>query len=247
MVSCSTRVSSGLKIDRMPLRTVFLDAGGVLVHPNWERVSAALRQHGVEVAAQALAAAEPLAKRRLDVPRTIHSTNDASRGWLYFDLVLEGAGIPRSEATTAALVELHAYHMTNNLWESVPDGVTGALSALLARDLTLVVVSNANGTLREHMRRLALDSYFACILDSNEEGVEKPDPRIFERALAKSGANAATTIHVGDLYEIDVAGARAAGLRPVLLDERGLYDDADCARVRSLAELVEKVEGGAFD
>jgi putative hydrolase of the HAD superfamily len=78
-------------------------------------------------------------------------------------------------------------------------------------------------------------------------GFEKPDPRLFASALAKSGADAASTIHVGDLYEIDVVGARAAGLRGVLLDEAGLYEEADCPRVRSLLELRQKIGDGAFD
>ena len=45
--------------------TVFLDAGGVLIFPNWDRVSATLARHGVQVTADALAAAEP--------PREAHS------------------------------------------------------------------------------------------------------------------------------------------------------------------------------
>jgi len=45
-------------------------------------------------------------------------------------------------------------------------------------------------------------------------------------------------VYAGDIYSIDVVGARAAGLRPVLVDEGGLYPDADCPRVRSLAELA---------
>ena len=231
----------------MPLETVFLDAGGVLVHPNWERVAAALDRHGVRVEPRALAAAEAVAKRRLDVDATVNATNDASRGWLYFDLVLEAAGIGRSEATAAALADLHAFHMTNNLWEHVPPGVREVLGALGNDGLRLVVVSNANGTLREHFRRIDLDRYFACVLDSCDEGVEKPDPRLFEIALARSGANPQRTIHVGDLYHIDVVGARAAGLRGVLLDERGLYAEADCHRVRSLQELQQQIRDGVFD
>ena len=43
---------------------------------------------------------------------------------------------------------------------------------------------------------------------------------------------------MGDIYQVDVVGARAAGLRAVLVDEAGLYPDADCPRVRSLAELA---------
>jgi FMN phosphatase YigB (HAD superfamily) len=46
---------------------------------------------------------------------------------------------------------------------------------------------------------------------------------------------------------VDVVGARAAGLRGVLLDEAGLYPDADCPRVRSLAELVDRIAEGMFD
>ena len=101
----------------MPLRTVFLDAGGVLIHPNWIRVSAALEKQGVHVDASTLAAAEPGAKRQLDAARVVGGTTDASRGWLYFDLVLEGAGIQTSAATAAALAELHEYHSRQNLWE----------------------------------------------------------------------------------------------------------------------------------
>jgi putative hydrolase of the HAD superfamily len=228
------------------LRTVFLDAGGVLVYPNWTRISSTLEERGVRVTSSALAAAEPFAKRRLDSTSTVHSTTDARRGWMYFDFVLEAAGIPASDATKDALVELHAYHMQHNLWEYVPDRVPAALTALRGMGLQLVVVSNANGTLREHFRRLKLDTYFDCILDSCEEGVEKPDPRLFRIALQKSRAAAASTIHVGDLYEVDVVGARAAGLRGVLLDEGGLYTDADCPRVQSLDELGTQIASQTF-
>ena len=55
----------------MAIQTVFLDAGGVLVNPNWDRVSETLARHGVDVAAAALAAAEPHAKRRIDTGDTI--------------------------------------------------------------------------------------------------------------------------------------------------------------------------------
>ena len=229
------------------LKTVFLDAGGVLMFPNWSRVEEALARQGVSVAAAALSRAEPLARKQIDDRGTIGTTTDASRGWLFFDLILEQAGIARSPQTAGALIELHAYHQANNLWELVPDGVPPALAALRARGLTLVVVSNANGTLRAHMDRIGLSGHFDCIIDSCEEGVEKPDPRLFEIALARAGARPESTIHVGDIYQVDVVGARAAGVRPVLLDETDLHRDADCLRVRSLAELVALVEGGNFD
>ena len=151
-----------------------------------------------------------------------------------------------SDATAEALRELHAYHTASNLWEYVPPDVAPALRALRGLALRLVVVSNANGTLQTHMRRIGLAEYFDHVLDSAEEGVEKPDPRFFEIALDRSGASKASTVHVGDLYHVDVVGARNAGLRAVLLDEADLRPDADCPRVRSLGELVTRVKEGAF-
>lgn len=223
------------------IRTVFLDAGGVLVFPNWTRVSDALARQGVDLSPAALAAADPHARRQLDSGGTIKATTDAGRGWLYFNLVLAAAGIPVSEATDAALAELHEYHRTTNLWEYVPDAVVPALQALRAGGLRLVVVSNANGTLRAKFEQLGLSVHVDCLLDSCEFGVEKPDPRLFEIAMEKSGATADSTVHVGDLYHVDVLGARAAGLRGVLYDEAGLYEGVDCPRVRTLAELVALV------
>jgi len=222
----------------MPIQTVFLDAGGVLVNPNWTRVSNELDRHGVRVAPAALAAAEPRAKKRIDTGDTVRATNDQQRGWTYFNLVLTEAGVPLTEATAAALADLHAYHQTHNLWETVPDEVAPALAALRARGFRLVVLSNANGTLHRAFDRLGLTGAFDVIFDSHREGVEKPDPRFFRIALERSGADAATTMHVGDLYHVDVEGARGAGLTPALLDVAGLYPECDCLRVRSLTELL---------
>jgi putative hydrolase of the HAD superfamily len=228
------------------IETVFLDAGGVLVFPNWTRVSDTLARHGVQVDASALAAADPRAKQRLDLGDTIQATNDSERGWLYFNLVLTEAGVPLSDRTHAALAELHAYHMTSNVWETVPHDVPRTLERLRASGLRLVVVSNANGTLHTVFGRLGLAARVDVMLDSYREGVEKPDPRLFDLALARAGARRETTIHVGDLYHVDVVGARAAGLRAVLLDAAGLYDAYDCARVRTLEELADRLANGSL-
>jgi putative hydrolase of the HAD superfamily len=227
----------------LDVKTLFLDAGGVLCHPSWVRVSAALATEGVEISAAALAAAEPLAKRDIDRATVIKATDDAKRGWLYFNKVLEHAGVPLSDSTDAALAVMREYHGSRNLWEYVPDDVKPALARFRELGLTLVVVSNANGRLRHLFDRLELTSYFDVVLDSYEWAVEKPDPRLFQIALEQSGGTAATTAHVGDLFHIDIAGARAAGLREgVLIDPHDLYPDADCRRVRTLTEIATSIE-----
>jgi HAD superfamily hydrolase (TIGR01509 family) len=221
-----------------PLRTLFLDAGGVIIDPNWERVAQALRDRGVAVTGAELRAAEPHAKRAIDDVLHVRATDDSARGLDLFRLVLERCGIPPSAATDAALTEVRGYHARHNLWETVIDGAVPALEALRAAGFVLVVVSNANGRLHALLERVELLRHFDVVIDSYVEGVEKPDPRLFEIALARAGAEAQTTLHAGDLYQIDVVGARAAGLRQALIDPAGLYPDADCPRFASLAELA---------
>ena len=223
----------------MAIETVFLDAGGVLVFPNWTRVSAALARRDFFGTPDALAVAEFRAKRRLDLGETISATDDHSRGWLYFNLTLEEAGVTPTAATDAAIEELREYHGAENLWESVPADVVPTLERLRAEGLTLVVVSNANGRLRHLFDRVALTPRVDVLFDSFEEGVEKPDPRLFEIALERAGARRETTVHVGDLYHVDVVGARAAGLNAILIDIAGLYGGYDCPRIRSFAELPD--------
>jgi HAD superfamily hydrolase (TIGR01509 family) len=223
------------------LKTLFLDAGGVLIYPNWERVSGTLRRHGVHVDPEALSAAEPHAKRAIDEGTHIQSTTDAQRTWLYMDLVFEHAGIQPSEAVNRAVRELAAYHAEHNLWEHVGDDVVPALARLRAAVPTLVVVSNANGVLHRLFDRVGLTRYFDVICDSCVEKVEKPDPRYFQLALERSASRPESTTMVGDLYHVDVVGARNAGLDAILLDPMGLYADVDCERVPTLASLADTV------
>ena len=224
----------------MPITTLFLDAGGVLCHPNWSRVSAALADVGVTVSVEALQRAEPYAKKDIDHAVIVPGgTTDASRGWIYFDKVLEHAGIPPSTATRAACPSSTTTTAPRTCGKTFPGEVKPTLAALRELKLTLVVVSNANGRLRYLFDRVGLTAAFDVVLDSHEWGVEKPDPRLFQIALEQAGATAAKTIHVGDLFHIDVVGARSAGLRDaVLLDAAGLYPHVDCPRIASLAELV---------
>jgi len=225
------------------IETVFLDAGGVLVYPNWDRVADTFARHGLIVDAGVLRRVEPAARFAIDNPRA-DTITDADRGGRYFNHVLDSAHVPRGAPRSAALDEVYAYHTEHNLWEQVPDDVRPALERLRAAGLKLAVASNANGVLERCLNRLDLTKYFDIVCDSALEGVEKPDPRFFRLLLARTGARAETTLHVGDLYHIDVLGARGAGLRAVLLDRDDLYAGFDAERVTSLHEVVAIVSSG---
>lgn len=225
----------------VPIETVLLDAGSVVVHPNWDRVSATLARHGVRVEAETLRQADPHARFQIDDATRVAASSDADRGSQFFDLVFARAGVPVDVRVRAAIDELWAYHSEHNLWEYVPPEVVPALDRLAALGVTLAIASNANGVLARMFDRVGLTRYFHAICDSCVEGVEKPDPRFFRVVLERAGGRPETAIHVGDLYHVDVVGARSAGVRPVLLDPHGLYRDYDVERVRSLDELVTLV------
>jgi putative hydrolase of the HAD superfamily len=75
-----------------------------------------------------------------------------------------------------------------------------------------------------------------AVVTSAEVGVAKPDPEVFHRALALAGVGPEAAVHVGDSPDNDVAGARAAGVRPVLVSRRS-STPADVEVIRSLTEL----------
>lgn len=109
-----------------------------------------------------------------------------------------------------------------------------ALAELRALGLRLVVASNWDCSLPGRLAEVGLLELVDAVVTSAEVGAAKPDARIFHAALERAGCEAAEALHVGDSAENDVAGARAAGLRALLLDRSGEGGDGT---VTSLAEL----------
>ena len=225
----------------MSIELLSLDAGGVLVFPNFERISDTFARHGIEVSPEALRAADPHGRFAVDTAEGVAGTNDADRGSMHFRVMLERAGVAPDIPIRHVLDDLWSYHSEHNLWEYVPSDVIPALERLAATGVTLAIGSNANGIIHRVFERSGLRRYFSVICDSHVEGVEKPDRRFFEILVARAGGRPETTLHVGDLYHVDVIGARRAGLHALLLDAHGLYEGFDVERIRHLAELPDLV------
>jgi putative hydrolase of the HAD superfamily len=96
-----------------------------------------------------------------------------------------------------------------------------ALRRLRAMGARLIVVSNWDASLHERLAETGLAALVDGALTSAEMGVAKPDAAIFGRALALAGVAAEEALHVGDSPDADVAGARAAGIRAVLVARGG--------------------------
>jgi putative hydrolase of the HAD superfamily len=230
--------------------TVFLDVGNTLISIDfgWMADELAARGHpcGAGALLRAEAAARPAYSRRLFV-EGVPAGTDLFRE--YLRSIVSGidaiAALPpdAGEALLADLrVALRPDGKASSLWKLVMPGVPDALARLARRGLRLVVVSNSDGTVARSLDAAGLLPHLALVIDSALVGFEKPDPRIFLAALARAGAEASRTIHVGDLYHADVLGARGAGITPLLLDPFGDWPDPDCLTARDLGDLADAFE-----
>ena len=165
------------------------------------------------------------------------------------------AGMAAKSASGVGEQFWHDYNLAYVRSVGVPDAYTWrwpipgsvrALAALVEREVPVGVVSNASGQIAEVLARSGVcqegpgpNTPVRVVIDSHVVGVAKPDPRIFDFALVHFPDIARDRIaYVGDSVTMDVGGARAAGLQPILLDPHDDHPDADFARVRSLLELV---------
>jgi HAD superfamily hydrolase (TIGR01509 family) len=185
-----------------------------------------------------LAAADPFLRRELDDAELIRRSTDVTVRQRWLRRLLHHAGIEaNADAVDAATDALEAIHLEHGLWELVQDGVPETLDALRAGGLRLALASNAEPLLRHKLSDLGLADRFDHLAISGEIGIEKPDPRFFHGTLEALGVAAERAVHVGDLFEIDVVGARSVGLEAVLVDIGSLSTDRDVVRIRTLAEL----------
>ncbi|MGP8183090.1 MAG: HAD family hydrolase [Thermoplasmata archaeon] len=127
--------------------------------------------------------------------------------------------------------------------------VRRCLDILRAERRALGVVSNSSSeaSVRRILDRVGILDYFARILSSGTEGVEKPSPEIFQRAVARMTVRPEETVYVGNLAHTDAKAACAAGLHGVWLNREGCGYGEDPPEIISLLELplvVRRFETG---
>ena len=222
------------------LKAVLFDAGNTLLFLDHDRMAAAVGAAlGVPLKPARLAAAAGGAAQAAERARGV----DRDRARVYLEALFIGAGVPaaRMEEVRACLQRLHGEH---HLWGRLAAGTREALDRLRAGGLRLGVVSNSDGRVEEALIAAGLRDRFDVVLDSALVGVEKPDPAIFRAALDALGVAPAEALYVGDLYDVDVVGARAAGMEAVLLLPDAARVGPDCRRFASLAALADDLLDG---
>lgn len=126
------------------------------------------------------------------------------------------------------------------------EDVLPVLEELDEMDLRLGLISNFEEWLEEMLVELEIGHLFDVSVISGIEGVEKPDPEIYRKALGKAGCEPARALHIGDSPRMDIEPAAAVGMATVLLDRYNRYPEMS-PRVRSLSEIPVILRGRSGD
>jgi putative hydrolase of the HAD superfamily len=228
-----------------PLDCVLFDAGDTLLAPAPSfqgRFVAVAADHGLPLEEAAVDAAIAAAVRTAAWPEDWTDPATQREFWMgfYRDVLTAlghaDDGLKLAEALYASFSDPASYELF--------DDVRPALEELAGRGVTLGVVSNFEPWLADILALRGIGHLFATVAISGVLGVAKPDPRIFEAALAEAGADPAATLHVGDQPANDVVAARAVGITPVLIDRFARYPEPDGThRVGDLLELLKLLDG----
>lgn len=221
------------------VRLLLLDAGNTVIYLDHDAVADIATSHGVSVDGRVLRAREGDAKRRYEALMAAGVPHED--GWgMYLRTLLEAAGV-EAERARELVGPLRLAHDAMNLWRRVPASLPPALARWKASGRRVAIVSNSEGRLAEIFERVGLGDAFEAIVDSHYEGVRKPDPEIFHRALGRLRVAPDDAIYLGDIPGVDVAGAHAASMRAVLVDTLGFYPDAGVPTVHDVATYIASV------
>jgi putative hydrolase of the HAD superfamily len=207
------------------LKAVLFDVDFTLARPGPElgpegylRVG---RRHGVELDISKHEEARAAALERLEKHPDFRHDEEL---WIQFtERIVRGmGGDPQSAREIAREVE-EAWERSDNF--DIYEDVEPVLDELRGHGLKIGLVSNGARDLREFVRHHALDA--DVTVASRYHGKVKPDPTIFRKALDQLGVEPGEAAMVGDHLEDDFEGARALGMRAVLIDREGRYPEIE--------------------
>ncbi len=221
------------------VRAILFDALALFYGPTGpELLAEVLRTDGLNVTDEEVADAverlpEEIRAARREI-RTEEQENDYHPAMLPELLRILGVAHP-TDAQVLRLVEmLHEYHAFFSMYpETLP-----VLEELRKRGLKLGVVANWEPSLPRFIREFELDGYFDAIVSSMAEGIAKPDPILFHRALKRLGVKAEDALHAGPHMKEDVTGALQAGIRPVWLNRTGISTGHEVLTITDLRGLL---------
>ncbi len=213
------------------IKAVFFDLYQTLVKfdpPREEVQSRVLAEYGIQIAPQQLlypivAADEFMYAEHARLPFGKRSDEERKAVWgQYQAIVLKEAGIePKKELIGGILGKMQQIKFERVLFEDV----LPALGSLRDRGLILGLISNVDSDIKPSLEKLGLLPLLRVVVTSLDSGYVKPHPEIFKEAARRAGVSPAESVYIGDQYQIDVIGAKNAGMRGILLDRGGYFKD----------------------
>lgn len=226
------------------LQGVFFYAGNTVVFPDYAIYRDIAVALGAEADIDKVVLAEARARAAFERAVAASSAGGVMRYWpVYYTPFYEELGVPAGAVSEAIARTRAANDEGLGIWKVPVEGLEDTLGALRQRGLAVGIVSNSDGRLERRLGEIGIADRFDFVIDSTVVGVSKPDPAIFALALDRAGLAPSDTVYVGDYYEVDVVGARAAGMAAVLFDPVGAYDEVDCPVVKRFGDVVEVVDG----
>ncbi|MCI4351370.1 MAG: HAD family hydrolase [Thermoplasmata archaeon] len=228
----------------MTVRAVFLDFGGTLVS-DWGGVypvfEAAFRSLGRTIDRATFDRAERAVEAEIGRFEDVYLGRPPGFADEYHGRILDriDCGIPTSRIIDALNRETSSPESHRPFPETIE-----VLGTLRRRGLPLHLVSNNTEHLFETLRRLGWGEWFESVTYSQEAGAAKPDPRIFGLALDRAGRAPGEAVHVGDRWDADILGARAAGIPAVWVERSGQEPPRDGPRVRDLRGVLSYLDSG---
>ncbi len=226
------------------LRAVLFDAGDTLIHmprgPE-ETLQEACRHWGLSISPEQARGACQQSERYYS-RYYLGYRGDQGPFWRHFHAeALAYLGLDDPDGSKADYLS-HIFGRVG-IWVAFPEA-EAMCRRLHGMGLRLGVVSNGPSTTHDLLSQNGLLPFLDTVVTSQELGIQKPDPAIFVLALERLGVVAREALFVGDLYDVDILGARAAGVAGVLIDRRGDSGRVDCPVIDSLEGLIPLIAEG---
>jgi putative hydrolase of the HAD superfamily len=229
------------------IKAVFFDFFNTLVYfdpPREKHYADTAAEFGIVISPAAVAAALPEADawwRSENFRSTIKEREqaakfDAYRGYGLRILRDAETAVAPEQALQILAKAFSVGFNFKNYDDSLP-----ALKALKGKDIQMGVISNIGESIDSYLDKAGFTDYFTYKVTSFEAGFDKPQPQIFQLALKRAGATAAEALFVGDQYDLDVVGARSAGITPILIDRDGADANYDCIVISDLSQVMDHI------
>ncbi|HUR28991.1 MAG TPA: HAD family hydrolase [Planctomycetota bacterium] len=228
----------------MTIRALLLDAGGTLLSERTSRhgiYAAVARRHGIAVEDETMRAC--MARTHAKLPRVLSGHWRYSKPWFEAfieDIFVRQLGLEPQRLALLSAELFRAFADAGNF--RLQPGAQELLAFAERRGIRRAVVSNWSPSLTALLDGLGVLAAIDAVLISAVEELEKPDRRLFERALTRLNVRGAEALHVGNDPVQDVRGASECGIHALLLDPEGAHAELGLPSVRALAEIIPWIE-----